>query len=148
MEDKQGKYEDIIHLPHHSSTTRQRMSREARAAQFSPFAALTGYEAAVRETARQTDTQSVLTEDEKEQINEKLLMLVECKEQEPLIRVTYFVEDEKKEGGAYVSVSGNFKRIDCIEGIIYLTDGQRISIEQIREIESGLFGYIDFPSAL
>ena len=148
MADKQGKYEDIIHLPHHSSTVRPRMSREARAAQFSPFAALTGYEEAVRETARQTDMKSVLTDDEKEQINEKFLMLLECKEQKPRICVTYFVEDEKKEGGAYVCVAGNFKQIDVVERILCFTDGQRIPIEQIREIKSGLFGHIDFSSAL
>ncbi len=130
------KYDDIIHLPHHTSRKRPRMSPEARAAQFSPFAALSGYEAAVRETARLTESQSELTEDEKERINQKLLMLAESVTEAPRIRVTYFVEDTKKSGGVYVTVLGRFRRIDEYEKRLYLADGEYIPIEKIREIES------------
>ncbi len=136
MEKKQDQYLDILHLPHHVSSTRPRMSEEARAAQFSPFAALTGYEDAVRETARLTDTKSELTEDEKTWINEKLLMIAECAEESPRVSVTYFVEDEKKPGGAYVTVSGRSKRIDEFEKRLYLSEGESILIERIRDIES------------
>lgn len=133
MEEKN--YDDIIELPHHTSEKRPRMSRESRAAQFSPFAALSGYEAAVRETARLTEPQSELTEDEKERINERLLMLAECAAESPRIKITHFVKDSKKFGGAYVTVTGRFVRIDEYEKTIYLVGGERIPIDGIREIE-------------
>ena len=132
---EENKYADMLDLPHYVSRKRPRMSREARAAQFSPFAALTGYEAAVEETARLTETQSELTEDEKERINEKLLMLMECASAHPRVRVTFFQKDQKKSGGAYVTVSDFFERIDEYERCMYLTGGDRILIEKIREID-------------
>lgn len=143
MEENQDKYQDILYLPHHVSTTRPKMSPEARAAQFSPFAALTGYENAVRETARLTESQSELTEDEKAWINEKLLMIAECAKETPWINVTYFVEDGKKEGGSYETISGRFDRIDEFEKILLLTDGINIPIEKIRDIRSTCLKEID-----
>ena len=129
-------YDDIIDLPHHTSKKRPRMSPEARAAQFSPFAALTGYDQAVRETARLTEPQTELTEDEKARINEVLRMLIECEEEASELKIVYFVEDEKKTGGAYVTRSGRFKRIDEFEKKLYLTSGEGISIQRIRAIEA------------
>ena len=136
---EENKYADIIDLPHHVSEKRPRMSREARAAQFSPFAALTGYEDAVRETARLTETQSELTEEEKDRINEKLLMLVESAAEHPRMKVTYFVKDRKKSGGSYVTVIGRFARIDEYERRVYFSEGESIPIDGIREVESSCF---------
>ena len=133
---EEQKYADIIDLPHYVSIKRSIMSREARAAQFSPFAALTGYDAAVRETARLTEEERELTEDEKALINEKILMVSECIEEAPRICVTYFIEDEKKRGGAYVTLTGRCTRIDEFERCIYLSSGERILIERIRSIEA------------
>lgn len=134
MEEK--KYDDIIDLPHYTSGKRPRMSEEARAAQFSPFAALTGYEQAVRETARLTESQTELTEDEKTRINEILCVIAECAAEAPRVKVTYFVEDDKKSGGAYVTLSGRFRRIDEYEKKLYLINGESILIERIRAIET------------
>lgn len=136
MEEHVDRYEDMINLPHHTSTARPRMSREARAAQFSPFAALTGYEAAVRETARLTDAERELTEDEKALINEKLLIISEHSGGEIPLAVTYFEEDDRKAGGAYVRACGSFVRIDEFEKALYLSSGERILIERIRSIEA------------
>ena len=91
-----GAYDDIIHLPHHVSQTRPRMSAADRAAQFSPFAALTGYGAAVTEAGRLTDQRIELTESEKETLNERLLLLREQLAEPPEVTITYFQPDEKK----------------------------------------------------
>ncbi len=139
MEQQKGKYEDILELPRPVSGTRMKMSLSDRAAQFSPFAALSGYEAAVRETSRLTDTQTDLTEDEKVMLNEKLLMIREQIETRPKITVTYFVEDSKKEGGAYVTVTGRVERMDEYERKLWLAEGSMISIERIRAIDGDLF---------
>ena len=136
MEEKWDNYEDIMHLSHYVSSVRPRMSREARAAQFSPFAALTGYEEAVRETARLTENESELTEDEKALINEKLLMIAEYEGDALPIEVTYFEEDDRKSGGAYVHACGMFVRMDEFEKTLYLSSGERILIERIRSIDA------------
>ena len=100
-----GKYDDIIHLPHHVSATRPRMPMLDRAAQFSPFVALTGYEAAVRETARLTDQRVELDESAKAELDRKLRLLLSLPGQ-PEASITYFRPDERKEGGAYETVTG------------------------------------------
>ncbi|MBQ9085572.1 MAG: hypothetical protein IJY47_00120 [Clostridia bacterium] len=128
-------YDDIIHLPHHTSTTRPRMSMRDRAAQFAPFAALTGYEDAVRETARLTEEETVLTEDMKKMLNDRLVWLKEHLEEEPVVTVTYFVPDAKKSGGSLVSASGTVLRIDEYEKTVFLSGGERISVERIRRID-------------
>ena len=94
-------YEDIIGLLHHVSTVHPQMSIYDRAAQFSPFAALTGHEAAIRETARLTEEQAELNEDKKEELNEKLQELMAHAEEHPTVTVTYFKPDDRKEGGKY-----------------------------------------------
>ncbi len=140
MKESQKDYKDLIHRPRHVSSTRKPMSMEDRAAQFSPFAALTGYETAVRETARLTETKTELTEDEKQLLNEKLLMIMEHGERRPWVTLTYFVEDEKKQGGSYASVSGRVKSIDEYSRSVRMEDGHIISVEQIRSIDGPLFG--------
>lgn len=139
MKNEMGKYDDIIDLPHPEPTCRPRMSRLDRAAQFSPFAALTGYEAVVEETARLTDARSELSEDMKTVLNGKMQRIVDDLENEPFVTVTHFVPDKKKAGGAYVHASGIVKEIDEYERCIVMTDGTRIPIEQVRAIEGELF---------
>lgn len=133
------KYDDIIRLPHHVSTVHPQMSVYDRAAQFSPFAALTGHEAAIRETARLTEQEMELEEDKKEELDERLQELViymrEHPSEHPAVSVTYFKPDEKKTGGEYVTASGRLKRIDRYEKEILFTDGRRVEIEKIAELE-------------
>lgn len=129
-------YDDIIDLPHHVSPNRRRMSNTERGAQFSPFAALTGYEAAVEEAARLTDGKKELTEEMKAIIDAKIQAISEHPDAEPQVTITYFKPDERKEGGAYVRVTGAVKEIDRIGKTIVLTDHTEIPMEQIREIEA------------
>lgn len=135
MEEKKGKYDDIIDLPHHVSKTRQRMSMIDRAAQFSPFAALVGYEDAVEETARLTDKKIELTEESKLSISEKLRTVSENAEDGMTVRITYFVPDKKKEGGAYVTALGAVKYIDEYDRIVIMADKTVIPIDQIWDVE-------------
>lgn len=127
-------YEDIIKLPHHISPTRNKMSMIDRAAQFSPFAALTGHNAAVKETARLTEEKIELDENEKTILNEKLQIIAEKVKEQPEVTITYFLPDEKKTGGKYVDITGNVKKIDEFEHCVRLVDGTKISIEEIYEI--------------
>lgn len=129
------KYDDIINLPHHVSLTHPHMSRLDRAAQFSPFAALTGYDAAIKETARLTDKKVELGEYELEELNRTLQELSDHISQHPQVMVTYFEPDKCKEGGAYITVSKEIKRIDEIEKAIYLTDGSKIPLADIFSIK-------------
>ena len=129
------KYADIIDRPHRKSPTRPHMSNYDRAAQFSPFAALTGYEAAVEETARLTDEKIELTEDQKYLLDEKLRLLVERGEDPPTVRITYFVPDKRKEGGSYETVMGRIKEIHAYERVIILTDKRGIPLDDLWDIE-------------
>jgi len=135
-------YDDIINLPHHVSSTRPQMSIANRAAQFSPFAALTGYDAAIAETARLTDERKELSEDMLETLSMKLGMLEDAIPDRPEVSVTYFRKDEKKEGGAYITVTGAVKKIDDYEGVIVLVNGKKINIQDILDIEGKLFGFL------
>ena len=130
-----GKYDDIIDLPHHVSATRPHMPMIDRAAQFSPFAALSGYEDAVKETARLTDERPELTEDEKALLNNQLQRLADSIDRQPQVTLTYFQPDQKKAGGAYVTVTGRLKKIDDYESALILAGGARILIENILSIE-------------
>jgi len=129
-----GLYDDIINLPHHVSATRPRMPIANRAAQFSPFAALTGYDAAIAETARLTDERKELSDDMLETLSMKLGMLEDVIADRPEVSVTYFQKDEKKEGGAYITVTGAVKKIDYYEGVIVLVNGKKINIRDILDI--------------
>lgn len=130
-----GKYDDIIHLPYPVSTTRPRMSIHDRAAQFSPFSALTGYEDSVRETARLTERKTELDEDKKEILDRCLLQLEAESRDKRKVCITYFQRDKKKEGGIYLSITGELKKIDLYNRYLLMTDGQKIAIEEITEIE-------------
>ena len=130
-----GKYDDIIHLPHPVSTKHARMSRIDRAAQFSPFAALTGFDATIAETGRLTDSSIELDESQKAVLNERLRYVLSVFSQQPGVRITYFREDERKTGGAYVTVSGRVKKVDAYDHAIILTDGQVIPLETVRDLE-------------
>ena len=130
-----GKYDDIINLPHHVSATHPHMPMIDRAAQFQPFRALTGYEDAVHETARLTDQRVELTEDEKALLDVRLQNLADEIRSQPLVTLTYFQPDKKKAGGAYITVTGQLKKIDDYEGALVLAGGERIVIEDILEIQ-------------
>ena len=132
-------YEDIINLPHHELTTRQRMPRINRAASFAPFAALTGYDDAVRETARLTSERIELDEGTKEVLNDKLRIALEKADEQPEISITYFLPDTWKSGGAYVTVKAVIKRIDEYERLVILTDKSTIPIDDIYEIEGDIY---------
>ncbi len=134
------KYDDIINLPNPSSRNHPRMSLYARAAQFSPFAALTGHEAAIRETARRTDEKEILSDEVIAGLNEKLRVIVENIGSEQTVTITWFVPDERKAGGTYTTHSGVVKKINEYEHTIIMTDSTIIPIGQISEIEGELFG--------
>ncbi len=131
-------YDDIIQLPHHQSKTRKRMSVSDRAAQFAPFAALTGHDDAVKETARLTEGYVELDEYEQEELNRKLLYLQEHLDEKPRVTVTFFVPDAKKSGGAYRVFSGTVKKLLQFEGVLITDDETEIPIGEIVEIEGEL----------
>lgn len=134
-----GPYDDILHLPHPTSKRHPRMPIADRAAQFSPFAALTGHGAAIEETARVTDRRIELDEDAKEQLDQMLQLLLERIDEQPEITVTWFSPDKKKAGGQYHTATGKLKRIDSREGRLILTDGNQIPLEDLLEIRSESF---------
>lgn len=134
-----GEYDDIINLPHHVSKTRPPMSMLERAAQFSPFQALTGYEAAIKETARLTDEKAELGEDDLSALNTKLRILADHLEGSPKVSFVYFRPDERKAGGSYVSMTGKVRRIDEIAGQIILVSGEKIPIHSVCDIQSEWF---------
>lgn len=127
-------YDDIINLPHHISTKHPRLSMEQRAAQFAPFAALTGYGDAVKETARITEDRIELNEEQKNKLDKKLLKLENNISKNPRAIITYFVPDLKKSGGEYVTVVGNLKRIDRYRKVIILDNKKEIPIDEIIEL--------------
>lgn len=129
-------YDDIINLPHHVSAAHPPMPVSDRAAQFLPFAALTGYDAAIEEAARLTEEKIELDEYRKAVLNEKLLLLQELLDKRPAIEITFFRPDEKKIGGSYVTVSGSVRKIDAYEGRIIMDDGTKVPIDDIVEIEN------------
>lgn len=134
-----GKYDDIINLPHPTSQKRPRMSVQDRAAQFSPFAALTGYDAAIRETARLTEERIELNEYEQAVLDQRITLLQEHLKDLPEVTIIYFQPDERKEGGKYRSLTGVVKKIDPYERQLVLADKSKISIESILNLESELF---------
>lgn len=128
-------YSKIINLPHHRSATRPHMSREDRAAQFSPFSALTGLGAAIDETARETISMPELSEDEKENIDRALQDAVANPEQ--ALTITYFVPDAHKEGGSFCTVTGPVKKLDPYDGTVQLMDERKIRIKTIVDVLAG-----------
>ena len=130
-----GDYSDIIHLPHPEPKNHPRMSMEARAAQFAPFAALTGYDAVISETARLTDRQVSLDEERQQLLNRQFLLLLEHIAEHPTVTITYFVADQKKTGGSYQSVTGNVKRYDEYLRQLVMSDDHHIPLHDIIEIK-------------
>jgi len=129
-----NQYDDILHLPHPTSQRHPRMPIADRAAIFSPFAALTGHAAAIQETARLTDQRLELDEDTKAALDRKQQILEDCLAEQPEVTVTWFLPDERKAGGSYVTTTGCVKRIDTYTGKILLTDGQAIPLEAVYAI--------------
>ena len=138
-----GKYDDIINLPHHVSETHPQMSMRNRAAQFSPFAALSGHSDAIHETARYTDDFQGVDESNVEALNQKIAMILDKINEHPQITVTYFKPDEKKEGGHYTLKTGNIKRVDDYEHVLQFTDNEKIPIQSIFNIDGEMFSIID-----
>ena len=132
------RYDDILHLPRPISPTRRPMPPLERAAQFSPFAALTGYDAAIAESARVTQEKAELGEWELNELDEKLRRLLAAKDH-PLITVTYFQPDSRKQGGAYVTVTERLKRIRLPERELVLMDGTVISLDAISALSGPFF---------
>ena len=124
-------YDDIINLPHYQSKKRAHMSLEDRAAQFASFAALTGHEEAIEETARLTEKKIVLDEAAKEAISEKLFEISQSLDKKWNVSITYFKPDRFKEGGAYLTDIGVVKTIDEVEKIVVMDNGMRVEIEGI-----------------
>ena len=137
------RYDDIIQLPHHVSPVRPQMPLIDRAAQFAPFAALTGYDSAIRETGRLTEEHKLLDASKIEILNQKLQILSAHLCETPEVIVTYFAPDRRKPGGAYISVTGQIKEIKRYEGVITMDDNQIISINQIYDISCNIFQEYD-----
>lgn len=138
-----SKYDDIIKLPHHVSKRHPQMSIMARSAQFAPFAALSGYDEAVKETARLTDKRLEIDDGLKSILNNKLQYILENININPEIIFTYFVYDKKKTGGKYIEKIGVVKKIDLIEKYIQLTDKSKIPIEEIIDINGEIFNDLE-----
>ena len=136
-------YEDIIHLPHHVSKMRPQMPIADRAAQFSPFAALTGYDAAIEETGRLTDYRIDFGEEVLSELDRKYRLLLSHLDQRPEVHFTYFKPDERKSGGAYVKTSGIVKKLLEEEAALLLQDGTKIPIYDITDMESSIFSEIE-----
>lgn len=128
-------YEDIIHLPHHVSPKRAPMSMHDRAAQFAPFAALTGHDAIIRETARVVDAPIELTESRREELNRQLQMLSDRIVENPQVTVTHYIPDERKPGGAYVITTGRVKKLDEFAHVLVMCDGSAIDVDTIAGVE-------------
>ena len=129
-----GNYDDIIAFPHPEPRTHPRMSLHDRAAQFSPFAALTGHSAAIAETGRLTDSRITLDESEMARVDAALQRLRELLPQAPAVSITYFVPDERKTGGSYQTITGVVRRIDTVNSVLLLTDQRAIPIPDIFNI--------------
>ena len=139
MNEDISRYKDIINLPHHISKRHTPLSLVQRAAQFSPFAALTGYEEATDETSRLTEEKIELSEEDAKELNRKLQNL------NGETAITYFVKDEKKSGGDYITIKGEVRRIEDVQKILVMRDGTKINIDDIANIDNGVehFTYED-----
>jgi len=134
-----SKYDEIMELPHHVSETRARMSRQNRAAQFSSFAALTGYEEGIAEAARLTESRIERSEEDMCRLNERLMRLSGALGSRPEIEILYFAPDGRKSGGSYLRRKGRLRRIDEESGCIEFEDRSCVPLEDIYELEAELF---------
>lgn len=137
------KYNEIMGYPHHVSKTRPQMPMSDRAAQFAPFAALTGYDAAIKETGRLTDERIELDVEALSALDMKYQLLMEALDEAPEVTITYFRPDERKAGGKYVSAVGAVKKIDDFERRITMQDGAKIPMDDVLSIEGELFSVLE-----
>ena len=134
-----SKYDEIMGLPHHVSRTRPQMPMSDRAAQFAPFAALTGYDSAIKETGRLTDEKIELDEEALTTLDMKYQFLMDALDDEPEVTITYFQPDERKTGGKYVSATGAVKKVDDFERRIIMQDRTKIPMDAVLSIDGELF---------
>lgn len=138
-----NKYDDIMNLPHHTSTRHPRMSIEARSAQFAPFSALTGYGDAIKETARLTEERIEIDDGLREILNNKLQIIEKNLSINPKITFTYYVPDDKKTGGTYQSVTSMVKKIDSINEVIITKDNRKIPMKEMIDISCETLNFYD-----
>ena len=138
-----GKYDEIMGLPHHVSKTRPQMPMSDRVAQFAPFAALTGYDSAIKETGRLTDERIELDEEALTALDMKYKLLMDAFDDAPEVTITYFQPDERKAGGKYVSATGAVKKVDDFERQITMRDGTRIPMDDVLSIDGELFSSLE-----
>lgn len=136
-------YSKIINLPHHQSATRKRMSNYDRAAQFAPFAALTGHDEAIKETARLTDDYMEMGEDRLGELSAKIQLLIDKLSEQPEITVVYFVPDERKSGGSYDEKTGIVRIIDEYERKLVFYDGDKILIDRVMDFKGEIFSQLE-----
>ena len=136
-------YREIIDLPHHVSKTRPQMPMSDRAAQFAPFAALTGYDSAIRETGRLTDEKIALDEEALTALDMRYQLLTDALDDQPEVTITFFQADERKGGGAYRTVTGTVKKIDTFERLITMRDGTKIPMDDVLSMEGALFSALE-----
>ena len=130
-----SKYEEIMKHPHHVSKTRPQMPMSDRAAQFASFAALTGYDSAIKETGRLTDEKIELDEEALTTLDRKYQFLMDALDDEPEVTITYFQPDERKAGGKYLTATGAVKKVDDFERRITMQDGTKIPMDDVLSIE-------------
>ena len=133
------KYKDIINLPHKQSSKRPHMSLQDRAAQFAPFAALVGYDDAIKETGRLTDERIEMSEEKLAVLNARYQILVDHLGEEPEVAITYFVPDIYKTGGSYITTTGVVKKLDTYERLITMVDGARILMDDVLTLGGDIF---------
>ena len=151
MAEQKNPYEDILTLPHHKAANRPQMSMHNRAAQFSPFAALTGFDGVIAETGRRTDQRIELSESQMILLNHKLMLIADAIQDgyHPVVTAVYFVPDTKKDGGSYQEYTGKVRQLDPVERkLVFLAANERsagkgISIEDILETHGDLVDYMD-----
>ena len=136
-------YSKIINLPHHQSATRKRMSNYDRAAQFAPFAALTGHDEAIKETARLTDDYMEMGEDRLGELSAKIKLLIDKLSEQPEITVVYFIPDERKSGGSYAEKTGVVRIIDEYERKLVFYDGDKILIDRVADFKGEIFSQLE-----
>ena len=138
-----SKYDAILHLPHHVSEKHPPIPMEERAAQFSPYAALTGFGAVIDETRRLTDPRHMLSEEALSHLNRQYQLLLERLPDRPEITLTYFQPDAKKDGGAYLTLTGRVKKVEAYEQRLVLEDGTAIAMENIMSMEGKVFAEME-----
>ncbi len=134
-----NRYDEIINLPHHVSKTRPQMPLSDRAAQFAPFAALTGYDSVIKETGRLTGERIELDEEALTDLNMRYQLLVDALDEEPKVEITYFKPDERKSGGEYVTVTGTVKKVDDFERLITMQNGTKIPMDDVLAVDWDFF---------